>query len=280
MQQKEIFDKISNDTSRLITRSYSTSFSLGIYCLHKSLRRPIYAIYGFVRLADEIVDSFLDYDRKAIIKDFIKETYLAIDRKISVNPVLNAFQQVVHEYKIDKNLIDAFLCSMETDTERLRHDEDSFRKYIYGSAEVVGLMCLKVFVDNDKERYEELVPYAKSLGSAFQKVNFLRDAGNDHKLLGRIYFPGIDFENLNLEAKQKIENNIDHDFLHAFAGIKKLPLKARLGVYVAYVYYYSLFKKIKALPHKAILENRIRISNLPKLFLLFKSIIYYKLKLN
>jgi phytoene/squalene synthetase len=280
MKQKEIFDKISIDTSRLITREYSTSFSLSIYCLHRSLRRPIYAIYGFVRLADEIVDSFLDYDRKAIINDFIRETHLAIERGVSMNPVLNAFQHVVNEYKIDKNLIDAFLCSMEMDTERLKHDENSFRKYIYGSAEVVGLMCLKVFVDKDNEKYEELMPYARSLGSAFQKVNFLRDAGNDYKFLGRIYFPGIDFENLNNSTKQKIEMDIEDDFKHALVGIRKLPLRARFGVYVAYVYYYNLLKKIQALPCKALLKNRIRISNFPKLFLLFKSIIDYKLKLN
>lgn len=280
MKQKELFDEVSVNVSKAITKKYSTSFSLGIYCLHRSIRDPIYAIYGFVRLADEIVDSFLDYDRTTLIKEFIKDTYLAIDRGISANPVLNAFQKVVNEYKIDKDLIDAFLRSMEMDTECVKHNEESFKEYIYGSAEVVGLMCLKVFVDKDIDKYEELVPYARSLGSAFQKVNFLRDANNDYKLLGRIYFPNVDLENLNASAKKQIEMDIEKDFQHAYEGILKLPLKARFGVYVAYVYYYNLFRKIKSLTHQEILKKRIRIPNFQKLILLFKSLIDYKLKLS
>ena len=277
MKQQELFDLISVKISRIITNHYSTSFSLGIYCLDKSLRNPIYAIYGFVRLADEIVDSFLNYDRATLIKEFIQETYKAIDRRISSNPVLNAFQKVVHEYDIDKELIDAFLTSMEMDTKREQHDEESFKRYIYGSAEVVGLMCLKVFTDKNRDLYEDLLPHARALGSAFQKVNFLRDAHNDYKLLGRIYFPEIDMENLNDEQKRKIEEDIEKDFKNAFIGIKKLPYKAKFGVYVAYVYYYSLFNKIKSLSHQEILKRRIRIPNFQKALLLLKSMINYKL---
>lgn len=278
--QKSVYDKACIKISKLITNTYSTSFSLGILCLKKEIRNPIYAIYGFVRLADEIVDSFYDYNRKELIEEFIRETFLAIDRKISNNPILNAFQEVVHKYNIDRGLIEAFLNSMYMDTLQNTHDKTSFKDYIYGSAEVVGLMCLKVFVNNNYDLYEKLLPHARSLGAAFQKVNFLRDAHFDYKLLGRIYFPEIDFNNIDMNKKKAIEMDIEMDFKHAYEGIKMLPKNAKFGVYVAYVYYYSLFKKIKTLSHRELLKKRIRIPNFQKLILLIKSLFEYKLKLN
>jgi phytoene/squalene synthetase len=235
--------------------------------LHKDLRQPIHNIYGFVRLADEIVDSFHEHDKQTLLHEFKSATQQAIERKISLNPILNSFQLTVHKYKIPHELIDSFLYSMELDLEQKNHDEKSYTDYIYGSAEVVGLMCLKVFCEKDVALFERLKPYAKSLGAAFQKVNFLRDLKADTQQLGRMYFPGCDFSNFKHTDKAAIEADIKKDFEMAYQGIKQLPLKAKLGVYVAYRYYNALFKKIERLAPKVILEKRIRIPNHNKLLI-------------
>lgn len=275
---KELFDNVSIRCSRLTTKAYSTSFSLGIRCLEKSLRDPIYAIYGFVRFADEIVDTFHGYNKADLLKRFSDETYTAIEERISLNPILNAFQSAVNEYKIDRELIDRFLKSMEMDLHRETYDEAAFKEYILGSAEVVGLMCLRVFCKGDQESYERLQPYAMSLGSAFQKINFLRDLNADYLGLGRVYFPGIEMQNFDDATKKLIEASIYKDFEHAYLGIKQLPRGARLGVYIAYVYYLALFKKIRNTPSHKVLEARIRIPNPHKAQLLAYS--YFKHQLN
>lgn len=257
--------------SKLTTRAYSTSFSMGIYCLNKRFHDPIYSVYGFVRFADEIVDTFHEYDKKTLIEEFERDTYLAIDRKISMNPILNSFQQVVHQYNITNELIDSFIISMKCDLDKQAHDLESYRGYIYGSAEVVGLMCLKVYVEGDDELYKKLKPFAQKLGSAFQKVNFLRDLKTDHEYLGRVYFPGVDMNRMTLQDKRNIEHDIEADFKEALTGIKELPKGARFGVYVAFVYYRNLFFKIKALSPSSIFNERIRIPNYKKIFLLFSS---------
>lgn len=264
---KQLFDQASDKTSKLITRQYSTSFSLGIRFLNKSFHNPIYAIYGFVRLADEIVDSFHAYDKKQLLEEFKKDTYLSIERGISLNPVLNSFQAVVNTYKIDKILIDSFLKSMTMDLEKKVYTEEGYKEYILGSAEVVGLMCLCVFTEGDKASYKQLKPYAMALGSAFQKINFLRDLKDDYVDLGRNYFPNLNMSELNENTKLEIERDIEIDFDKGFQGIKMLPKKARLGVYVAYIYYRSLFNKIKKLNHHNILQERIRIPNSHKMVL-------------
>jgi phytoene synthase len=275
---KELYDIVSINCSRLTTKTYSTSFSIGIWCLGKSLRDPIYAIYGFVRLADEIVDSFHDYDKKMLLERFKKETDLAINEKISLNPILNSFQATVNQFGIDRELIDKFLESMEMDLENKQYDLAGLKQYILGSAEVVGLMCLRVFCFGKSARYEELKPYAMSLGSAFQKVNFLRDLNADFTGMGRTYFPGLEINHFDDQNKKLIEESIESDFYAAYTGIRQLPRSSRFGVYVAYVYYRALFKKIKNTPSTKILESRIRIHNRHKAILLAYS--YFKHQLN
>lgn len=276
---KQLFDKVSNECSVITTKSYSTSFSLGIRFLHKSIRQPIYAIYGFVRFADEIVDTFHDYNKIDLFRRFEKETYAAIEEKISLNPILNSFQFTVHQYNIDIENVRLFLKSMEMDLVKSAYSsKEEYQEYIVGSAEVVGLMCLSVFVDGNKELYDQLKPYARSLGSAFQKVNFLRDFKYDHEQLGRTYFPNIDFQNFDEYQCELIKIDIEKDFDHAKIGIDMLPKKSKLGVYVAYIYYTSLFKKIVALNTRVIKSERIRISNKRKAYLFFSS--YFKYQLN
>lgn len=264
----DIYSKVCLDCSRLITHSYSTSFTLGIKMFDKSLRAPIYAIYGFVRFADEIVDTFLNKDKSALLKDFWSDTFKAIEAKVSLNPVLHAFQEVVHQYKIPSDLIIAFLESMEMDLENKVYNEDTYKKYIYGSAEVVGLMCLKVFVRGDEAEYEKLKVHAIALGSAFQKVNFLRDMKSDYNERGRVYFPNVDYLNFTQCDKRKIEEDIQKDFDLAYQGIIRLPKTSRLGVFCAYRYYNNLLFKIKALPPEIVLEKRIRVSDKRKIYLL------------
>ncbi len=270
---KQIFDTISSKCSKLVTKEYSTSFSLGIKFLDKKMHDPIYAIYGFVRFADEIVDSFHGYDKENLLKKFRAETVAAIDEKISLNPILNSFQQVVHQFNIDWELIDTFLKSMEMDLEKNKYDQKNYNLYILGSAEVVGLMCLRVFVKGKDELYNELKPYAMSLGAAFQKVNFLRDVKEDFEILGRIYFPGVNITTFDIESKRNIEEDIEKDFEHALTGIKLLPEDSRMGVYLAYYYYKRLFSKIKSLPARQILVQRIRIPNAQKFGLMFECMI-------
>lgn len=274
---KASFDKVSIACSKLTTRAYSTSFSLGIYFLHNKMRDPIYAIYGFVRFADEIVDSFDGYNKKYLLEKFKRDTYEAIENKISLNPILNAFQQSVHDNNIGLELIETFLKSMEMDLEKLHYTQENYEQYILGSAEVVGLMCLHVFTSGDLKMYEELKPYAMRLGSAFQKVNFLRDLKDDYYLLGRSYFPNIDLTNFNNESKKLIEEEIEEDFKYALIGIKKLPAAAKGGVYLAYVYYTSLFNKIKSVPAERVFTERIRISNSYKMGLMINSLFQTKL---
>ena len=276
---KEIYDKVSIACSKRTTQAYSTSFSLGIYCLDNRLRNPIYAIYGFVRFADEIVDSFHNYNKLELLTEFKQETWKAIDRKISLNPILNSFQKVVHQYNIDKELIECFLQSMESDLNITEHSKDSYSKYIFGSAEVVGLMCLSVFTENNEALYQQLKQPAMKLGAAFQKINFLRDLKDDYSNLGRIYFPGIDFTSFTEVEKKQIEQEIKQDFREAFIGIKQLPKSSRLGVYVAYVYYESLFNKILAIPSSSMLSKRVRISNRKKMRLLLASYFKHSLSL-
>ena len=268
---KALFDSISIRSSRMVTKSYSTSFSLGILGLNRKYHDPIYAIYGFVRFADEIVDSFEGYPQKELLERFWKDTYQALEDRISLNPILNSFQQVVHAYDIDHDLIETFLKSMEMDLYKNEYDEAGYKAYILGSAEVVGLMCLKVFVDGNQERYLALKEPAMQLGSAFQKINFLRDLHADYQSLGRTYFPGVDLDNFNEEVKANIEADIDIDFKAGYEGIKKLPKGARFGVYIAYVYYYSLFKKIRKTHCDLILNERVRISNKRKYGLFLSS---------
>ncbi len=276
---KSLFDDLSVQVSRLTTRSYSTSFSLGIYFLHDRLRDPIYSIYGFVRVADEIVDSFEGYNQEYLLKKFREDTYEALEQKISANPILNSFQEVVHEFDIDRELIDTFLKSMEMDLQKVDYTDEKYQQYILGSAEVVGLMCLHVFTEGDKKMFAELKPYAMKLGAAFQKVNFLRDLKDDYHVLGRTYFPGVDMENFSAEAKQQIEEEIEEDFRIALQGIKMLPASSKGGVYLAYVYYQSLFKKIKRLPAKRILSGRIRINNGRKVGLMINSLVECKMRI-
>ena len=267
----ELYHKISKNISKDVTQTYSTSFSLGIKLLDKSIHNAIYSIYGFVRLADEIVDSFHDYPKAQMLKEFKEETYKSIERQISVNPILHSFQNVVNEYKIDMSLINQFLKSMEQDLDDIKYSNDAYKEYIVGSAEVVGLMCLKVFVNGDEKLYSELEDSARSLGAAFQKINFLRDVKADYEELGRTYFPGVDLNRFTEEEKFKIEIDIQNDFSDALVGIKKLPRSSRLGVFVAYRYYLSLFKKIKKTPSERLMNERIRVPNSKKLYITFES---------
>lgn len=271
MTNMSLFHSVCQHCSKVTTEQYSTSFSSAIRLLHKDLRQPIYNIYGFVRFADEIVDTFHDYDKKLLLDEFKQATKDAIHRKISIHPILNSFQITVNEYHIDENLIDAFLYSMELDLEKKKYDRQGYEQYIYGSAEVVGLMCLYVFCGGDKMLYQQLEPYARCLGSAFQKVNFLRDLKADYQGLERVYFPGCDFNNFSKADKLVIEEDIQRDFDKALQGIAQLPLKARFGVYVAYKYYLSLFKKIKKLEPQKIMKERIRIPDYIKVVILAKA---------
>ncbi|TVR72190.1 MAG: phytoene/squalene synthase family protein [Marinilabiliales bacterium] len=272
---KELYDKVSFRASKMTTIAYSTSFSLGIRVFDRKFHDPVYGIYGFVRLADEIVDTFHAYDKERLLKDFRKDTHQAISDGISLNPVLNSFQHVVNKYGIERDLVDTFLNSMEMDLEKRSYDNSGYERYILGSAEVVGLMCLRVFLEGDDGKYQELKPHAMSLGSAFQKINFLRDLHADYSTLGRTYFPGVDLENFSETDRIRIEEDIERDFRHGYDGIKKLPSSAKRGVYIAYIYYYSLFKKIRKTPTTALLKKRVRIPDSKKYWLLVLS--YFKL---
>ena len=275
---KAIFDKVSNDCSEITTKAYSTSFSLGIKILHKSLHNPIYGIYGFVRFADEIVDSFHNYNKKELFNKYKSDTYLGINNKISLNPIINSFQEVVNKFNIDHSLIESFLDSMEMDLEKQNYDDNAYKKYILGSAEVVGLMCLTIFVNGDQNQYIKLKPYAMKLGSEFQKINILRDVNDDFNQLGRTYFPEVNMANFNDTDKLKIENEIEKEFTEGLKGIKMLPNSSKGGVYLAFKYYYNLFKKIKRIPANKILVKRTRISNSRKFIILISSMIMYHSK--
>ncbi len=274
---KSTFDVVSKRTSKLVTNQYSTSFSLGIFMLDRKIHDPIYAIYGFVRLADEIVDSFHGYDKEQLLSKLKQQAYESIEAGISINPILNSFQEVVNRYHIERSLIETFLKSMEMDLGKRKYSEGEYEQYILGSAEVVGLMCLRVFTDGDSAAYEQLKPSAMRLGAAFQKVNFLRDLQDDYVGLGRSYFPGIYFDKFDESQKRRIEAEIQEDFHHALMGIRQLPRVARLGVYTAYVYYSALFQKIKAISASRIMQERIRISNLQKLWLTCGSVLSFSL---
>ena len=275
---KILYDNVSAKCSKITTRAYSTSFSLGIRFLSQKFHAPIYGIYGFVRLADEIVDSFHGYDKVALLAKFRNDTVEAVEQGISLNPILNSFQEAVNKYNIEWDLIDTFLRSMEMDLGQTTHNEETFNQYILGSAEVVGLMCLRVFVEGDKDLYTKLKPYAMSLGSAFQKVNFLRDLKADYQDLGRTYFPGVDFKRFSKTDKERIQKDIESEFSTALEGIKMLPRSSGRGVYLAYYYYLKLFKRIKATPAEKVMLVRIRIPDVNKISLMFKSII--RLQLN
>lgn len=277
---KSLYDSVSYDISRKLTRQYSTSFSLGIGMLGKKIRQPVYAVYGFVRLADEIVDSFHDYDQETLLARFRAETEKALSEKISLNPVLNSFQNAVHTYGIDNELIDTFLASMEMDLDDVVYDRKTFNTYVLGSAEVVGLMCLWIFCDGNRQLYHKLRPYAMKLGAAYQKINFLRDLRADFNDLGRAYFPCIDITQFSEQDKKSIESEIEKDFRAGLKGIRMLPAAARFGVYLSYIYYYNLFKKIRKTPANQILKQRIRISNARKYFLLLNSYLMYKVTIS
>jgi len=275
----QLYTQTCKECSELITKRYSTSFSMGIMVFEKALRSPIYSIYGFVRFADEIVDTFHDHDKEELLKRFKKDTYDAIAMGISLNPVLHSFQEVVNKYQIDHDLIEAFLRSMEMDLYNHSYEDDMYEEYIYGSAEVVGLMCLKVFVNGDQQTYDQLKESARSLGAAFQKVNFLRDIKSDFDLRERVYFPGVDFEAFTASQKAAIEQDIQKDFDDAYEGIRQLPKGCRLGVYLAYRYYVALFKKIKNAPPSAILKERIRVPDSRKVYYLCSSAVKNTLNL-
>lgn len=266
-----LFHEVSQDCSRITTKKYSTSFSSAIKLVDIDLRSHIYNIYGFVRFADEIVDTFHQYDKADLLAEFKNAAFEAIDRSISLNPILNSFQLTVNTYQIDRKLIEAFFVSMEMDLNKSKYDKAGYEEYIYGSAEVVGMMCLYIFCEGNSNEYEKLKPSARSLGAAFQKVNFLRDLKADYEGLDRVYFPGCDFRNFTIADKIAIEMDIQNDFDNAYLGILQLPIKSRFGVYVAYKYYLSLFKKIKKLQPQHVLEKRIRIPDYSKILILAKA---------
>ena len=266
-----LFHKVSHQCSKITTEGYSTSFSSAIRMLHADLRMPVYDIYGFVRFADEIVDTFHEFDKHSLLGQFKKETYEAIERGISLNPILHSFQITVNKYNIDHALIEAFFNSMEMDLNEKEYDAACYSTYIYGSAEVVGLMCLYVFCNGDEMEYEKLKPSAQSLGAAFQKINFLRDLKADHEQLNRTYFPGVNFKKFTEEDKRTIEEDIALDLVKAYEGILLLPVKAKFGVYVAYKYYRSLFRRIQQAQPQLLLQNRVRISNTFKAVILLKA---------
>jgi 15-cis-phytoene synthase len=266
-----LFHNTSHRCSKITTELYSTSFSSSIRMLHEDLHQPIYDVYGFVRFADEIVDTFHDYEKEQLLNEFIQETNLAIKRGISLNPILNSFQLTVNKYNIDYTLIDAFFNSMKMDLDKSKYDAAAYNTYIYGSAEVVGLMCLYIFCDGDKVEYERLKPYAQSLGAAFQKINFLRDVKADHQELNRTYFPDVNFASFTKNDKDIIEKDIAADFANAYKGILMLPTKARFGVYLAYKYYITLFKKIQTAQPQVLLQERVRVTNSHKAVILLKA---------
>lgn len=274
---KKLFDELAYDVSKSTTKKYSTSFSLGILALSPNIRPAIYAIYGFVRLADEIVDSFHDYNKAELLQRFKDQTWQALEEKISLNPILQSFQETVHKYNINRRLIDLFLRSMEMDLKKMEYNSELYDEYILGSAEVVGLMCLQVFVEGDRDAYVNLKPYAMKLGSAFQKVNFLRDLNDDYTILGRVYFPGLEMTNFSDKVKRIIEDEIEVEFKQALTGIKKLPSSSRFGVYLAYRYYYSLFQKIKKTPASVIANERVRIPDARKFSLMMRSYVQFKM---
>jgi phytoene/squalene synthetase len=274
---KERFDTLSATCSRETTRLYSTSFSLGIFFFNKEIRQPIYAIYGFVRLADEIVDSFHDYPKAQMLSELKEETFNAIQRGISINPVINSFQRVVNQYKIDHKLITQFLNSMEMDLAEQLYTPEKYEQYILGSAQVVGLMCLYVFTNGNQEEFDRLKIPAMKLGSAFQKVNFLRDVNADYQELNRTYFPDIDLSIFSDENKKIIEQEILNEFEDALTGIRQLPRPCRKGVYLAYVYYRQLLRNISRVPAEKVMSERIRVSNGHKFWLMADSLIRYKL---
>jgi phytoene/squalene synthetase len=278
---KELFDQVSFDTSKLVTQKYSTSFSMAVNMLSPKIRPAIYNIYGFVRFADEIVDTFHEYDKKVLLDDFEAEYYKSLERGISLNPILNSFQDTVKQYNITNDLVAAFLKSMRADLSKAVYDtQEEYNEYIYGSADVVGLMCLKVFVDGNEKMYDELKDAAMRLGSAFQKVNFLRDLKDDYELLNRSYFPNVDLASLDTESKDLIIKEIEEDFHYAFTnGILNLPVEAKFGVYMAYRYYRRLLKKLNKVPSSEIIETRVRISDPMKINLLARSYVKYKLNL-
>jgi 15-cis-phytoene synthase len=276
--QRELFDIVSFKASKSATQAYSTSFSAGIRLLHQRFQNAIYGVYGFVRFADEIVDTLHDYNKEELMRNFRRDTIEAIENRISLNPILNAFQLVYHAYDFDFELVDRFLISMEMDLQKKEYDRAGYEAYILGSAEVVGLMCLKVFTEKNKEQYDRLTPFAMRLGAAFQKINFLRDMKDDFNGLGRAYFPGLDFNRFDDEMKSRIEQEIEEDFDEAYKGILMLPKDARLGVLIAYVYYRQLFAKIRTIPSHRIMEERIRIPNTSKYAMLMSC--YIKNNLN
>jgi len=276
---KSHYDNVSYKLSQLFTNAYSTSFSLGISRLGTDLQAPVYAINGFVRLADEIVDSFHDFDKKSLFNSFCLEVDKAINEKISLNPLLNSFQEVVHKYNIEKELIDTFLRSMEMDLSEKKYNREQFNAYVLGSAEVVGLMCLRVFVNGDESKYQSLKPLGMSLGAAYQKINFLRDIKADFEGMGREYFPCFKLEHFDEKHKKEIEQEIELDFKTGLSGIRKLPPSSAFGVYLSYVFYYSLFLKIRKTPATVLITKRIRISDFVKFLLMIKANIKYKLKI-
>jgi phytoene/squalene synthetase len=273
----KLFDETSIAMSRRLALNYSTSFSLGIRLLSKECRWAIFSIYGLVRVADEIVDTFHGYNKEQLLIDFKSQTYQAMEEGISTNPVLHAFQLAANQYGVGKELIEPFFNSMEEDLDTSSHNAQSYSEYIYGSAEVVGLMCLKVFCNGNEEQYNHLVPFARSLGAAFQKVNFLRDIRSDVEERGRVYFPGVDFNQFTDSDKYAIIQDVKNDFAHAYQGIVQLPVGCRLGVYTAYIYYLKLLEKIERTTAVDILESRVRIPNTQKIALLAQSFVKEKL---
>ena len=277
---KELFDKISEECSKNVTKSYSTSFSLATKMLSSNIRQDIYNIYGFVRFADEIVDTFHSYNKKVLFSRFVDDLNYSLIEGISLNPILNSFQKTVNKYNIDKSLIDAFLKSMEQDLEKKKYKSlKEYKDYIYGSADVVGLMCLKVFVGGNNDDFNRLKPYAMSLGSAFQKVNFLRDLNDDYKKLNRIYFPGIDYKTFNEDAKNNIMIDIEKDFSKALEGIYMLPNNSKFGVYAAYKYYKRLLRKLDRASYLQIKSKRVRVPNYQKVDVLARSYVRYRLNI-
>jgi len=277
---KALFDQVSEQCSKTVTKTYSTSFSLATKMLSNSIRQDIYNVYGFVRFADEIVDSFHNYNKKDLFNKFEYDLELALDHRISLNPILNAFQHTFHKYAIDKALVDAFMNSMRMDLHKTKYlTQEEYKAYIYGSADVVGLMCLRVFVKGDDATYCNLMQTAMALGSAFQKVNFLRDLKADHDELNRTYFPNTDLNKLTEVSKQDIINDIEADFSEGLKGIKKLPMEAKFGVFMAYRYYRQLLKKLRRTPALEIKNTRIRVPNYKKLELLTRSYVKFQLNL-
>ncbi|MFZ8835699.1 MAG: phytoene/squalene synthase family protein [Flavobacteriales bacterium] len=275
----KLYESVCRECSVITTKAYSTSFSAGIRFLGAELRQPIYSIYGFVRFADEIVDTFHHADKHVLFNRFKQDTENALNDRISLNPILQAFQEVYHEFNLDKEHVDLFLRSMEWDLHKSDYDRGSFEEYIVGSAEVVGLMCLKVFVNGNQEEFDRLKPHAESLGAAFQKINFLRDMKADYQEMGRTYFPNLDMTTFNEQTKRRIEEEIQADFEDAYKGILQLPKSSRLGVYVAYIYYQRLFQKIRSIPSERIMEERIRIPNARKATLALGSYVKHSFNL-